>query len=301
MAFLSLLSRQHRHHEHQDGRPVNVTAAEAATVPTMTSSLSSSSRRRHRGSRRGSASGRGGVSVPAVAPQEAADRDSSNNQSTFRMNGPPPPASKAFMNSLLHLRIRNVPSTSSTVNSSTDVECIICAQPYEELDVVCSLPCGHMYHSHCIESWLERRCTCPTCRCEYPTDDPVYEHHRRQRLCEGSKSRNAQIDNCNDDAASTDDDSVDHYYDYQDDFMFLPPNLSVPLDDDEHGSSSSSSSSSNDDLNSTHEQSLHHHHHGDDDFFHQNENFDLIMRRVLRSKAKLREQKKHQHRQQLQL
>lgn len=26
------------------------------------------------------------------------------------------------------------------------------------------LPCGHLFHVHCLRSWLERQQTCPTCR-----------------------------------------------------------------------------------------------------------------------------------------
>lgn len=26
------------------------------------------------------------------------------------------------------------------------------------------LPCGHLFHVHCLRSWLERQHTCPTCR-----------------------------------------------------------------------------------------------------------------------------------------
>ena len=43
----------------------------------------------------------------------------------------------------------------------TDATCIICR---EEMTAAKKLICGHMFHVHCLRSWLERQHTCPTCR-----------------------------------------------------------------------------------------------------------------------------------------
>ncbi|KAL2650311.1 hypothetical protein R1flu_018439 [Riccia fluitans] len=43
----------------------------------------------------------------------------------------------------------------------SDATCIICR---EEMSVAKKLPCGHLFHIHCLRSWLERQQTCPTCR-----------------------------------------------------------------------------------------------------------------------------------------
>ncbi|KAK3283990.1 hypothetical protein CYMTET_8333 [Cymbomonas tetramitiformis] len=46
----------------------------------------------------------------------------------------------------------------------SDAICIICR---EEMTSAKKLPCGHLFHTHCLRSWLERQqqaSTCPTCR-----------------------------------------------------------------------------------------------------------------------------------------
>lgn len=43
----------------------------------------------------------------------------------------------------------------------SDATCIICR---EEMTTAKKLLCGHLFHVHCLRSWLERQNTCPTCR-----------------------------------------------------------------------------------------------------------------------------------------
>lgn len=43
----------------------------------------------------------------------------------------------------------------------SDATCIICC---EEMTTAKKLLCGHLFHVHCLRSWLERQHTCPTCR-----------------------------------------------------------------------------------------------------------------------------------------
>ncbi|KAK7253126.1 hypothetical protein RIF29_37578 [Crotalaria pallida] len=45
--------------------------------------------------------------------------------------------------------------------NANDATCIICR---EEMTTAKKLICGHLFHVHCLRSWLERQHTCPTCR-----------------------------------------------------------------------------------------------------------------------------------------
>ncbi|KAI4322031.1 hypothetical protein L6164_021758 [Bauhinia variegata] len=51
-------------------------------------------------------------------------------------------------------------ATPEELNAS-DATCIICR---EEMTTAKKLICGHLFHVHCLRSWLERQNTCPTCR-----------------------------------------------------------------------------------------------------------------------------------------
>ncbi|RQO99175.1 hypothetical protein POPTR_013G088400v4 [Populus trichocarpa] len=51
-------------------------------------------------------------------------------------------------------------ATAEELNAS-DATCIICR---EEMTTAKKLICGHLFHVHCLRSWLERQHTCPTCR-----------------------------------------------------------------------------------------------------------------------------------------
>ncbi|XP_075495494.1 ERAD-associated E3 ubiquitin-protein ligase HRD1B-like isoform X1 [Primulina tabacum] len=53
------------------------------------------------------------------------------------------------------------PDATSEELSASDATCIICR---EEMTMAKKLLCGHLFHVHCLRSWLERQNTCPTCR-----------------------------------------------------------------------------------------------------------------------------------------
>jgi len=45
-----------------------------------------------------------------------------------------------------------------------DDECTICMDDFVMSYVVRTLPCKHYFHSDCIDPWLRRNASCPTCR-----------------------------------------------------------------------------------------------------------------------------------------
>ena len=48
--------------------------------------------------------------------------------------------------------------------STEDANCGICLCSYESNDLIKLLPCGHHFHSDCIDQWLSVNKTCPYCK-----------------------------------------------------------------------------------------------------------------------------------------
>ena len=48
-------------------------------------------------------------------------------------------------------------------------KCIICLEEWENGDLAYQLPCFHVYHSDCIDRWLEDNQSCPMCRYSMPS------------------------------------------------------------------------------------------------------------------------------------
>jgi len=70
--------------------------------------------------------------------------------------GPPPASERA---------IKNLPQhTITQENVDAGVECSICMDTFKLGEVVKRLPCCHMFHTPCIEPWLQLHNTCPICR-----------------------------------------------------------------------------------------------------------------------------------------
>mmetsp|Transcript_12630 Transcript_12630/g.35514 ORF Transcript_12630/g.35514 Transcript_12630/m.35514 type:complete len:92 (-) Transcript_12630:189-464(-) len=42
--------------------------------------------------------------------------------------------------------------------------CTVCLGDFEGEDIVRRLPCQHLFHTNCVDIWLESTGTCPTCR-----------------------------------------------------------------------------------------------------------------------------------------
>ncbi|KAL0381053.1 UNVERIFIED_CONTAM: E3 ubiquitin-protein ligase MP [Sesamum angustifolium] len=71
----------------------------------------------------------------------------------------PSPASKASIESLPRVQV-----------SDPSLECPVCLAEYGEVEVK-EMPCGHRFHSGCIEKWLGIHGSCPVCRYSMPADE----------------------------------------------------------------------------------------------------------------------------------
>ncbi|MBA0777299.1 hypothetical protein Gotri_005340 [Gossypium trilobum] len=86
------------------------------------------------------------------------------------------PASRSFIQSLKRVKLGEdeafLPLKKrgriEGLSSRKQWECSICLDEVLEGEEVASMPCGHVYHSHCIVRWLETSHLCPLCRHQMP-------------------------------------------------------------------------------------------------------------------------------------
>jgi hypothetical protein len=50
------------------------------------------------------------------------------------------------------------------IHSTTPCDCLICHDPINTKQFYRTLPCEHKYHKKCIDKWIFKNPTCPTCR-----------------------------------------------------------------------------------------------------------------------------------------
>ena len=48
-------------------------------------------------------------------------------------------------------------------NKFNETKCIICYSDFIDNNEI-SLPCGHVFHSDCILTWIEQKMNCPICK-----------------------------------------------------------------------------------------------------------------------------------------
>ena len=56
--------------------------------------------------------------------------------------------------------------------------CVICMEDFKNGDKSTNLPCLHMFHTNCIQSWLKKQNTCPICKFKL-TPDNINNINRR--------------------------------------------------------------------------------------------------------------------------
>ena len=63
--------------------------------------------------------------------------------------------------------INNLPNfsySSSDSDHNGHNECPICLTEFIVGDSLKKLPCGHLFHKNCIQSWFLRKMICPNCK-----------------------------------------------------------------------------------------------------------------------------------------
>ncbi|CAD8153517.1 unnamed protein product [Paramecium pentaurelia] len=43
-------------------------------------------------------------------------------------------------------------------------QCSICCNQFQKDELIMQLPCKHIYHKSCVDSWLQSSTKCPNCR-----------------------------------------------------------------------------------------------------------------------------------------
>jgi hypothetical protein len=102
-----------------------------------------------------------------------------NHRQTAHQKGSCPPASFEAISSLPSVRVLPI---DKIAGKNDKAECGICCERLVDGVALTRLPCGHVFHITCSVKWLSESCTCPECRYELPTRDPVYEIGRLERM-----------------------------------------------------------------------------------------------------------------------
>lgn len=74
---------------------------------------------------------------------------------------------------LNHLE-QNYPMASAEELAQNSDNCAIC---WEKMETARKLPCSHLFHNSCLQSWLEQDTSCPTCRLALSMQSPITRDH----------------------------------------------------------------------------------------------------------------------------
>lgn len=68
-----------------------------------------------------------------------------------------------------HLEQNYPMASGEELAKNLDDNCAIC---WEKMDTARKLPCTHLFHNQCLQSWLEQDTSCPTCRLTLSIQNP---------------------------------------------------------------------------------------------------------------------------------
>ncbi|KAE8688304.1 galactosyltransferase family protein [Hibiscus syriacus] len=80
----------------------------------------------------------------------------------------PAPASKASIEAMLRKKVKE-----------SGGHCSICLEEFEVDEEAREMPCKHVFHSGCIEKWLQIHGSCPVCRFLMPAETEGGDGGRR--------------------------------------------------------------------------------------------------------------------------
>jgi E3 ubiquitin-protein ligase AIP2 len=101
----------------------------------------------------------------------------------------PPPASKAVLRTLPRIKI--TAEKLAELGQKDEARCPICFC-LEVDDEILTLPCKHWAHPACLDPWLIKTNTCPTCRNELPSEDSAYDRKKERDREEAELKRGAE-------------------------------------------------------------------------------------------------------------
>ena len=76
------------------------------------------------------------------------------------------PTDQAILSELPETRIDDIKKLDKDKQN-----CVICMEDFKNGDKITNLPCLHMFHTNCIQSWLKTQNTCPICKFKLTQDN----------------------------------------------------------------------------------------------------------------------------------
>uniref|UniRef100_A0A1I8A3B4 RING-type domain-containing protein n=1 Tax=Steinernema glaseri TaxID=37863 RepID=A0A1I8A3B4_9BILA len=141
-------------HDHDDTSPLGAISQSSSSSGNNSASTAENSSRTSRDDRRLNRTTASSSYVNELYVN-ATERDTSAELQLAGIND----AKRARVLGLLE----QIPADIYNEGGKGDIECAICMVEFEDGDRIRYLPCLHSYHVSCIDDWLLRSFTCPSC------------------------------------------------------------------------------------------------------------------------------------------